>query len=327
MPNTTSTPRARQALRPDACPTVVMRPLLAACGTWAAMRSQASQISASGWVSADAHPARQRRAEAFARHHRHCAALQQAKRESLARQAGGAHVDQREHPGLGAVHPQARHAVQAVGDQRGAAGKALDHAARNRRGPGYRQRRHVGDEGLIAEQHGFRQRQQPRRRIRPDRRTSQTGSPAPHGIWRSTRRQSPDRPAPDHPAARRRPRRQTPDPRRPRRRGSTDHAPLPAAPRAAISSGRSTAPVGLCGVFRNSTRVCGVIRAATSSACMRKPCSGRSGTGTIVAPGRGDQPFVGGIHRIADQHLVARLRQRHQHGVKRRSACRENTSI
>ncbi len=81
-----------------------------------------------------------------------------------------------------------------------------------------------------------------------------------------------------------------------------------ARPGPRMSSARSTAPVGLCGVFRNSTRVRGVIRAATSAACMRKPCSGRSGTGTSGCTGRGDQAFVGGIHRVAHQHLVPRLR-------------------
>ena len=55
-------------------------------------------------------------------------------------------------------------------------------------------------------------------------------------------------------------------------------------PKAARSAARSTAPVGLCGVFTNNTRLRGVMRAATSAACMRKPASARKGTGTITAP-------------------------------------------
>ncbi|MOA10506.1 hypothetical protein D3C78_1303980 [compost metagenome] len=50
-----------------------------------------------------------------------------------------------------------------------------------------------------------------------------------------------------------------------------------------VARGR-LAPDGLCGLFSASARVRGVMRAATSSACTRKPFSERTGTGITVAP-------------------------------------------
>ena len=43
-------------------------------------------------------------------------------------------------------------------------------------------------------------------------------------------------------------------------------------------------PVGLCGVVSRMALLCGVMRAAISPAAMRKPFSGRKGTGIISAP-------------------------------------------
>lgn len=50
-----------------------------------------------------------------------------------------------------------------------------------------------------------------------------------------------------------------------------------------VARGR-LAPDGLCGLFSAIARVRGVISAATSSACTRKPFSERTGTGTTRAP-------------------------------------------
>ena len=48
-----------------------------------------------------------------------------------------------------------------------------------------------------------------------------------------------------------------------------------------------------------------------------KPRLGAQGHGHDRGPGGPDQPFIGGIHRIAQQHLVARGDKRVQHPVKR----------
>ena len=100
-------------------------------------------------------PARQPRAEAFARHHRDLLLIQQGSGEGLAAKAGCADVDQDEHPRLGPVDPQAADAIQRLRDDVGAAGKTFGHACGHRRRFGNCKFGHVSNEWLRAKKHGF----------------------------------------------------------------------------------------------------------------------------------------------------------------------------
>ncbi len=125
------------------------------------------------------------------------AAFQQAAGEVLARQAGGAHVDQGEHPRLGAVDAQARRrrpAAHAISAARRANRSAIPAATGE--GCGDCQRGHVGDEGLVAEQHGFGQRQQARAEL--GRADAPAGAEAGRGMGFGDRRGD------DHPVGQRR---------------------------------------------------------------------------------------------------------------------------
>jgi hypothetical protein len=136
-------------------PTVVMLRSPEWLAAWAAMRLAASVDAVVGLGQRQAQPAGKPGAEAFAGHDGDLLVIEEGPAKALARQAGGADVDQGEHPRLGPVDAQAADPVQRPGDDSGAAREAVGHAVGNRRRFGNCKFGHVRNEGLAAKKHGF----------------------------------------------------------------------------------------------------------------------------------------------------------------------------
>ena len=102
-----------------------------------------------------AQPAGQTGAEAFTGHDGDLLAVEEPGGEIHAGQAGGADIDQTEHPGLGPMDPQPANTVKDPGDDRGAARETFGHTVGNGRRFGNCKFGQVSDEGLAAKKHGF----------------------------------------------------------------------------------------------------------------------------------------------------------------------------
>ena len=233
MPKTTSTPRARKP-----CDQRLPDGRHAAFPCWRHGRRcgrRRPRSAVVGWVSADAQPARQRRAEAFARHdgrRPRSPAGHSAKSSPdrpVARTSTSANM-----PASGRWTRRPATPSSRATHQVGAAREARGHPGGDGRRPCETAScGHVGDEGLVAEQHGFGQRQQPRAELGRARRTSRTGSRARRGTWRSTRRRRSARPVAGSVEGRGEGHvRRRPVPHRPRRRRSRGHARVASSPRA-----------------------------------------------------------------------------------------------
>ena len=267
-----------------------------------------------GAGQAHAQPAAQRFTKAFAWHHRHMFLVEQPPGESIARQTCGADVDHGEHPRLGQVDTQVV-AVQEAVDQLRPAREAAGHVGGNGRGARDGKGRHVGDEGLVAEEHGLGNRQEavdkgaradgpPRAEPRSgvgfgdgghdDGTLGQRGFVQGRGEAGTFENQLlVDLVADD-----------------PKVMGAGDFA-----DGEDVFAGQHGAGGVVRGVQEDGTAAVGHARGNVgglkAEAMFRAQRHGHD-----RGAGGGHHAFVGGIHRVADKHFVTRPGHGHQHGVK-----------